>query len=268
MSNDLMKRNDLTKNTDDGDEQLDAASRLKRELMMAMFKDTDPEPVGGYDEPRAVLVLANYRESTVRDRLQALQTEMFRAVKNLQMKFGYYGPEGAGGVRKCLFTKSWVSDPGEMTRLMGKTECVCGCYVHVSTALTQVLKDTKEKAVRAVVIIGDMLHDDLNEAAALAMQLRRAGTKLFLFQEGNDPNTERAFRFLAGVSGGAHFRFDQNTGQQQLTDLLKAVAQFSAGGKEALEAEGGKAATLLLEKLVQESMPIIEERVEAVKART
>jgi hypothetical protein len=263
VSNDLTKRNDLTKNTDDGDEQLDAASRLKRELMAAMFEDSDPQPVEGYGEPRVVLVLANYQKSTVRDQLQALQTEMFREVENLQMKFGYYGREEAEGVRKCLFTKSWVSDPDEMTRLIGKTECVCGCYVHVSTALAQVLKETKEKPVRAVAIIGDMLHDDLDEAAALAMQLRRAGTKLFLFQEGNDPNTERAFRFLAGVSGGAHFRFDQNTGHQQLTDLLRAVAQFSAGGKEALGA--GEAATLLLEKLAQEPMPIIGDRVQAAK---
>jgi hypothetical protein len=251
MSNDLTKRNDLTKNIDNADEQLDAASRLKRELMMAMLEDSDPEPAGGYGEPRVVLVLANYDKSGVRDRLQALQAGMF------------YGREEAGGVRKCLFTKSWVSDSGEMTRLMGKTECVCGCYVHVRTALAQVLKETKP--VRAVVIIGDMIHDDLDEAADLAMQLRRAGTKLFLFQEGNDPRTERSFKYLAEVSGGAHFKFDQHTGHQQLTDLLKAVAQFSAGGKEALAA--GEAATLLLEKLTQEPMPIIGDRVEAVKVR-
>ena len=101
MSNDLTKRNGLTTNTDDdGDEQLDAASRLKRELMAAMFEDSDPEPAGGYGEPRVVLVHANYQKSTVRDRLQALQTEMFRAVPGLEMKFGFYGREGAGGVRK------------------------------------------------------------------------------------------------------------------------------------------------------------------------
>jgi hypothetical protein len=261
VSNNLTKRNGLTTNTDnDGDEQLDAASRLKRELMAAMFEDSDPQPVEGYGEPRVVLVLASHHKSTVRDRLQALQTEMFRAVENLRMKFGYYGREGAGGVRKYRFTKSWVSDSSEMTRLMGKTECTCGgCFIHVTTAFEQVLKDSKETPVRAVAIIGDMIHDDLNEAAALAMQLRRAGTRLFLFQEGSDPHTERAFKFLAEVSRAAHFRVDQNTGQQQLTDVLKAVAQVAAGGKEA------EAATLLLEKLALEPMPIIGDRVEAVK---
>lgn len=267
MSNDLTERNDQAKSNEERDEQLDAASRLKRELMMAMFENSDPQPVEGYGEPRVVLILANHDKSSVRDRLQALQTEMFRAVDNLQMKFAYYGREGAGGIRKCLFTKSWVSNPNEMALLMAKTECVCGCYVHVATALAQVLKETKQKPVRAVAIIGDILHDDLDEAASLAMQLRRAGTKLFLFQEGNDPTTERAFRFLAVVSGGAHFRFDQNIGQQQLTNLLKAVARFSAGGKGALEAEGGEAATLLLDKLTQEPMPIIRDRAEVMNVR-
>jgi hypothetical protein len=42
--------------------------------------------------------------------------------------------------------------------------------------------------------------------------------------------------------------------------MWQAVSAFAAGGEEALQMSGGQAATLLLEHLKQEPMPIIEER--------
>ena len=42
--------------------------------------------------------------------------------------------------------------------------------------------------------------------------------------------------------------------------MWQAVSAFAAGGEQAVKITGGQAATLLLEHLKQEPMPIIEER--------
>ena len=42
--------------------------------------------------------------------------------------------------------------------------------------------------------------------------------------------------------------------------MWEAVSAFAAGGEEAVKMTGGQAATLLLQHLKQEPMPIIEER--------
>jgi hypothetical protein len=55
----------------------------------------------------------------------------------------------------------------------------------------------------------------------------------FLFQEGHDPVAESAFREIARLSGGAWCRFDPGAAAQ-LRELLRAVAAYAAGGREAL----------------------------------
>ncbi len=262
---DLMKpgnNQDLTEQDDvmtkQGEQIDDVGSRLKRELMAAMLDDPKPVLAKG-ESPRVILALANYRRS-VWDQAKVLQADMFReaAGTGLEMKFAYYGPEVAGGVRTCRITTRWISDAHDMATVMGRAECVCGCYVHISRVLEQALKETQERSVQAIVIIGDAFHDDLDEAAILAMKLRRAGTKVFMFQEGYNPVTEHSFKFLAEVSGGAYFQFEAST-QQRLAEMLKAVSHFATGGKEALEAKGGEAATLLLEQIIRVPMPLVEE---------
>ena len=62
------------------------------------------------------------------------------------------------------------------------------------------------------------------------------------------------------MSGAAYFQFDPKTQQQQFAEMWKAVSAYAAGGEEAVKTTGGQAATLLLEHLKQEPMPIIEER--------
>ena len=114
-----------------------------------------------------------------------------------------------------------------------------------------------------MIIVGDAFHDDpdgLDEAGICANQLRRAGTQVFLIQLGDDPHTARKLQYLARVSGAAHFRFDPRTQQQQFAKMLEVVSAYAAGGEEAVKMTGGQAATLLLQHLRQESMPIIEER--------
>lgn len=74
---------------------------------------------------------------------------------------------------------------------------------------------------------------------------------MFIFQEGHDQTAHRAFSQLATLTGGAHCQFDTNS-DQQLGELLNAVAAYAAGGKNALKrlaGTGSKHATNLLQQL-------------------
>jgi hypothetical protein len=125
------------------------------------------------------------------------------------------------------------------------------------------VKEAEDRPLRAVIIVGDAFHDDpdgLDEAAISANRLRRAGTRVFLIQLGDDLITARRLHYLARVSGGAYFRFDPRTQERQFSEMWKAMSVYAAGGEEALQMSGGQAATLLLEHLKQEPMPIVAER--------
>jgi hypothetical protein len=67
--------------------------------------------------------------------------------------------------------------------------------------------------------------------------------KFFMFQEGDDPQVESAFRQIAQLTHGAYCRFDAGA-PRQLAELLRAVAAYAAGGIKALEATPGAARLL------------------------
>jgi hypothetical protein len=265
MSNDLTKRPDLTAPKQAAE---DAASRLKAELMQdalgRMFgKEAEKPIVPG--TPRVILALANHGRSPGWDYAKALQRQMFDASTGggLQIKFAFYGPDNAAGVRRFRITKRWIADPDEMASFMDRHECNCGCYVHIRSVLGQAVKENEDRSMRAMIIIGDAFHDDqdsLDEAAISANRLRRAGTRLFLIQQGDDPVTARKLQYLAKVSGGAYFRFDPRTQERQFSEMWRVMSAYATGGEEAVKATGGQAATLLLEQLKQEPMPVIEAR--------
>jgi hypothetical protein len=54
-----------------------------------------------------------------------------------------------------------------------------------------------------------------------------------MFQEGNDPAVEQAFREIARLTRGAYCRFDIGAAHQ-LRELLRAAAAYAAGGMRAL----------------------------------
>jgi hypothetical protein len=274
MSNDLVKRNQPADVSKRHEQTEDAASRLKAELMAdaldRMFgKDEPAAPVKG--TPRVILALANHGRSPGWDYAKEIQRDMFAAAgSGLEMKFAFYGPDDAAGVRRCRITSRWISDPNDMANVMGRAECTCGCYVNIRDVLGQAVKENQDRPMRAVVIIGDAFHDSqdgLDEAAIFANQLRRTGTRVFFVQQGDDPVTARKLKWLAQISGNIYFRYDPRTQERQLAEMLDIVSAFAAGGEDAVKKRGGEAATLLLEHLKQEPMPIIEERVERVKTK-
>jgi hypothetical protein len=227
-----------------------------------MFGEDGEKTVPG--APRVILALANFARSGW-DRAKALQREIFEraAGSGLEMKFAFYGSDDAAGVRRCRITTRWITDPVDMAGIMDRVECNCGCYVNVRDVLARAVKEGEERPLRAVIIVGDAFHDDpdgLDEAAISANRLRRAGTRVFLMQLGDDLITERRLQYLARVSGGVYFRFDPRTQQRQFSEMWEAVSVYAAGGEEAVKMTGGQAASLLLQHLKQEPMPMIEER--------
>ncbi len=261
--------NDLTKRAEDAAPKraVDAASRLKRDLMRdalgRMFgEEGEKPPVPG--NPRVIFALANHAR-TGWERAKDLQRGVFEAAtgSGLEMKFAFYGADNAAGVRRCRITTRWITDPDDMASVMDRAECNCGCYVNIRDVLAQAVKEAEERPLRAVIIVGDAFHDDpdgLDEAAISANRLRRAGTRVFLMQLGDDLITARRLQYLARVSGGAYFRFDPRTQERQFSEMWEAVSAYAAGGEQAVKMTGGQAATLLLQHLKQEPMPIIEER--------
>jgi hypothetical protein len=270
MSNDIAK---ILKNIAPAAPTQDAASRLKRDLMEEalgrMFGKDGEKPVAP-GNPRVLLALANYGRSPGWGRAKVLQRQMFEAAAGSgpEMKFACFGEDNKDGVRRFRITTRWITNPDDMASIMDRAECSCGCYVNIRSVLQQAVKENQDRPMRAVVVVGDAFHDDqegLDEAALAANQLRREGTRVFLIQEGDDSDTARKLQRLVRVSGAAYFKFDPKTQQQQFAEMLELVSAYAAGGEEAVKATGGQTATLLLEHLKQEPMPILEEKREPVR---
>jgi hypothetical protein len=264
MSNDLTRRTDPTAAPK---QAADAASRLKGELMEdalgRMFDEDGQKTMPG--TPRVILALANHAHTAGWDRAKVLQRAMFKATpgSGLEMKFAFYGSDNAARVRRCRITTRWITDPEDMAGVIDRAECNCGCYVHVRDVLAQAVKEAEERPLRAVIIVGDAFHDGpdgLDEAAISANRLGRAGTQVFLIQLSDDLTTGRRLQYLARVSGGAYFQFDPRTQERQFSEMWKAVSAYAAGAEEAVKMMDGQAANLLLQHLMQEPMPIIEQR--------
>jgi hypothetical protein len=265
-SNDVMK---MPKDTAPAAPAPDAASRLKRGLMeeaLGRMLGKAEEKSIAPGNPRVLLALANHARSPGWDRAKVLQRQMFEATpgSGLEMKFAFYAEDDDKGVRRCQITKRWTTSCDEMASIMDRAECSCGCYVNIRSVLHQAIKENQNQPMRAVIIVGDVFHDDqdsLDEAALAANRLRREGTRVFLVQQGDDPHTTRKLKYLARVTGATYFRFDPKTQQQQAAEMLEAVSAYAAGGEEAVKARGGQASRLLLEHLKATPMPIISEDV-------
>ena len=99
------------------------------------------------------------------------------------------------------------------------------------------IKESKINQVNALVFIGDVIEEDIDDLGHLAGQLGLINTPVFVFQDGGEPVSRMGFEQIARLSNGAYCPFDASSAGQ-LSELLKAVAIFSAGGRTALEKFG------------------------------
>lgn len=207
------------------------------------------------NNPRVILALANEaNDEFAWNQLRAIQSEMF-SLGPVAIKFAYFGAEGALETRRPYIATRWVADADAMADIMDRARgrCVCGCFVQVGDILDQALQETRQAHVRAVIVVGDRFHGDLDSAMATARKLRAAGTRLFVFQQG-DRRLDEKFKALADETGGACFHFNPHVERvaKRLPGLLEGITRFALGGVtalEALEAQGDEPATLLLEQI-------------------
>ena len=172
-----------------------------------------------------------------------LQAEMFeeaRKVGGLDVQLVYFR-----GFDECRASR-WVSETKGLRDLMTGIDCRGG-QTQIGKVLSHARRETRRRKVNVVVFVGDALEEPIDSLAAKAGELGLLGVKLFLFQEGRDPEVERGFRELARLSRGAYARFDPNAAGE-LAKLLRAAAVYAAGGLKALQ-KSGNATPLLLEQL-------------------
>lgn len=180
------------------------------------------------------------------DMALGLQAEMFRAVKaigGLDVQLVYF--RGAGECR----ASRWVADPDQLARLMTSVSCQGG-FTQIEKVLTHARTETAKRRINALVYVGDCMEEQIDALCGRAGELTMLGVPVFLFQEGDDRQASLAFAEIARLTKGAHCRFDAGSAEQ-LKALLKAVAVYAAGGRQALEhlsreASGGSGARKLL----------------------
>ncbi len=175
-----------------------------------------------------------------------LQADMFgeaAAIGGLNVRLVYYR-----GLNECRASR-WVSDAGELARLMQKIH-VAGGHTQIGRVLSETRREAVAAGVRALVFVGDAMEENVDDLCATAGELGLLKVPVFMFQEGADPGTESAFREIARLSGGAWCRFDPGAAAQ-LRDLLRAVAAYAAGGQRALArlAQSGGRAQFLLSQM-------------------
>jgi hypothetical protein len=173
-----------------------------------------------------------------------LQVEMFAEagkVGGLDVQLVYFR-----GFNECRASK-WVSAPQALRDLMTRIDCRGG-HTQIGKVLAHTRQETARKRVSVLVFVGDALEENIDRLAAIAGELGLLGVRVFIFQEGRDPQVERGFREIARLSNGAYARFDIKAAGE-LAQLLRAAAIYAAGGLKALAKSGGSGGRLLLEQL-------------------
>jgi hypothetical protein len=181
------------------------------------------------------------------DRACVLQADMFReaaAGGGLDIQLLYY--RGFGECR----ASSWIAEPRRLGELMSQVECRSG-ETQIGKVLAHARRESDELKIDALVFVGDAMEESLDALSAGAGELGLCGVRAFMFQEGDDPDCERAFRKIASLTHGAYCRFAPGAADE-LRELLRAAAAYAAGGRKALadlNARNSSGATRLLEQL-------------------
>jgi hypothetical protein len=216
-----MTSKDLPSRTQTGDE---AVRAFLKEVART------PPPAPGTGRARLIFAMdATASREPTWDRACQVQGQMFletATLGGLDVQLVYYR-----GFDECRASR-WVNNPSDLVRLMTGVFCLAG-QTKIGRVLQHAVRETQKKRVAVLVFVGDCFEENLDAVGQIAGQLGMLGVRAFLFQEGVNPEAERAFRHIAKLTNGAHCRFDSSS-PQQLRDLLGAVAAYAAGGRQAL----------------------------------
>jgi hypothetical protein len=177
--------------------------------------------------PRLIFALdATASRQPTWDQAAELQMEMFNAAgAGIDVKLVYYrGLE-------CK-TSPWVHNQETLLTLMRKICCITG-YTQIGRVLSHALKETESSPVRALVFVGDAFEESRRAMREPAAMLGQKGTPVFMFQEGEDYGTAKAFKEIAELSGGLYAAFDARASarlKEQLKTILRTVGRFATAG--------------------------------------
>jgi hypothetical protein len=177
--------------------------------------------------------------------LQAAMFEEAARVGGLEVQLVYYR-----GHDECRASR-WFADAGDLSRVMDRIDCRAG-PTQIGRVLSHVAAEARERPVAALAFVGDACEEEAAGLADLAARAAMTGIACFMFQEGHDGRVAAVFAEIARLTKGAHVPFDEGSADR-LGDLLRAVAAYAAGGRDALlrlsERQDGEGARLLLGRM-------------------
>jgi hypothetical protein len=212
-----------------GQEPVSTSTRAEIDAFLAEVRALGPPTEHGRRGRLIFALDATMSRQPTWDEACVLQADMFReaaSVGGLDVQLAYYR-----GMSECA-TSPWVSDATRLATLMQKIDCRGG-HTQIRRILAHARATTQKARVQAVVFVGDAVEESVDDLSALAGELGLCGTPVFMFQEGDDPDVEKAFREVARLSRGAYCRFNLGAARE-LGELLRAVAAYAAGGLKAL----------------------------------
>jgi hypothetical protein len=223
------------------------SSRNEIDAFLAQVRELAPRTEPG-KRGRLVFALdATMSRQPTWDTACRLQADMFReaaAIGGLDIQLAYYR-----GLAECRVS-GWVGGAERLAQLMSAIECHGG-RTQIGRILAHVVRETRKTKVQALVFVGDAMEEKLDDLCQAAGELGLLSVPAFVFQEGNEPVAERAFREIARLTRGAYCRFDPGAANE-LAALLRAAAAYAAGGMRALaelSARHDRGAIMLIEQM-------------------
>jgi hypothetical protein len=212
-----------------GDIPAPTSNRAEIDAFLAQVKSLAPTTVAG-ERGRLVFALdATMSRQPLWDTACRLQADMFReaaAIGGLDVQLVYYR-----GLHECRASR-WVSEAARLGALMERIDCRGG-HTQIGRVLAHARAESQVAKVQALVFVGDAMEEKLDDLCEAAGALGLLAVPALMFQEGDDPIAERAFREIARLTRGAYCRFDPGAAHE-LGELLRAAAAYAAGGMRAL----------------------------------
>jgi hypothetical protein len=224
-----MAKDQTPTSTDSRNQPATTSSRSEIDAFLKDVKAMKPAAQSGLRGRLIFALDATMSRQPLWDTACRLQGDMFRetaAIGGLDVQLVYYR-----GLAECR-ASGWVSDATRLGALMEKIDCRGG-QTQISKILAHARRETEQCKVQALVFVGDAMEEPIDRLCAIAGELGLLGVPVFAFQEGQDPQAERAFREIARLTRGAYCRFDISAAHE-LAELLRAVATYAAGGMKAL----------------------------------
>jgi hypothetical protein len=206
-----------------------ASSRAELDAFLTQVSALGPANKGA-GRGRLVFALdATMSRQPTWDQACVLQVDMFReasAAGGLDIQLVYYR-----GLAECR-ASPWVAEPQRLGELMSRIDCRGG-HTQIAKILAHTRRENDKAKLGALVFVGDAMEESLDDLCARAGELALRNVPAFMFQEGNDPVCEQAFREIARLTRGAYCRFVPGAAHE-LGELLRAAAAYAAGGMKAL----------------------------------